>query len=180
MLHAAFVRSPHAHARIRGIDASAAAALPGVAAVYAVDDLRPFLADAVMPLEQPSGALRQSVSPSLLADGEVRYVGEPVACVVAESRYLAEDAAAAVAADYEELPVSADWRRALEDGAPPAHAGSAHNLVAAFHARLRRRRRGVCGGRARLPRGAEAAQGPRPRHGMPRRGRVHGPPATAC
>ena len=132
MLHAAFVRSPHAHARIRGIDASAAAALPGVAAVYAVDDLRPFLADAVMPLEQPSGALRQSVSPSLLADGEVRYVGEPVACVVAESRYLAEDAAAAVAADYEELPVSADWRRALEDGAPPAHAGSAHNLVAAF------------------------------------------------
>ena len=132
MLHAAFVRSAHAHARIRAVDASAAAARPDVAAVYALDDLRPFLADPVMPLEQPSGALLLSASPPVLADRVVRYVGEPVACVVADSAYAAEDAAASVAVECEELPASADFRRALDDGAPRAHAEFAHNEVAAF------------------------------------------------
>ena len=73
MLHAAFVRSPVAHARIAGIDVSAALALPGVVAVYTPDDLRPLVTGTVLPVEQPSGALKLSASPSILADGEVRH-----------------------------------------------------------------------------------------------------------
>ena len=132
MLHAAFVRSPFAHARIGRIDAAAAAAVDGVVAVYSLDDLRPHLTDCVLPVEQPSGALRLSASPSALADGEVRHVGEPVACVIATHAYIAEDAAALVEVDYDPLPVSADYRAALEPGAARAHSDFADNVVAAF------------------------------------------------
>ncbi|RPF95397.1 MAG: hypothetical protein CBC23_012345, partial [Rhodospirillaceae bacterium TMED63] len=69
MLHAAFVRSQYAHARITGIDASSALDMDGTVAVYALDDLREHLTDTVMPVEQPSGALKQSASPSVLAGG---------------------------------------------------------------------------------------------------------------
>ena len=108
MLHAAFVRRPYAHARITGVDAAAARSMDGVVAVYTLDDLRPHLTDTVMPVEQPSGALKQSASPSVLADGEVRHVGEPVAVVVAETAYGAEDAAALVEVSYDTLPGSSD------------------------------------------------------------------------
>ena len=104
--HAAFVRSQYAHARITGIDASSALDMDGTVAVYALDDLQEHLTDTVMPVEQPSGALKQSASPSVLADGEVRHVGEPVAVVIAETAYGAEDAAAMVEVSYDTLAVS--------------------------------------------------------------------------
>ena len=132
MLHAAFLRSPVAHARILHIDLAKAAALPGVAAAYTVDDLRRHLTDTVMPVEQPSAALKLSASPSVLADGEVRYVGEPVACVVADSPHAAEDAAGVIDMAYDPLPVSSDCRAAVEGGAPRAHDAFDHNVVAAF------------------------------------------------
>ena len=132
MLHAAFVRSPYAHARITGIDAAAARSMDGVVAVYTLDDLRPHLTDTVMPVEQPSGALKQSASPSVLADGEVRHVGEPVAVVVAETAYGAEDAAALVEVSYDTLPVSSDYLGALQSDAPKAHSTLNDNLVAGF------------------------------------------------
>ena len=132
MLHAAFVRAPVAHALISGTDSSAARALDGVVAVYTLDDLRPHLTDPVLPVEQPSGALKLSASPSALADGEVRYVGEPVACVIATTPYIAEDAARLVSVDYSDLPVSSDYLAALEDGSPTAHSAFGDNVVAGF------------------------------------------------
>ena len=107
MVHAAFVRSPFAHARITSIDASAALAMDGVHAVYTIDDVRhlgPLLA------QVPIGKLRP-----LLADGTVKHMGEAVAMVVADSRYLARDAADAVFVDYEPLPVAADLTLAASD-----------------------------------------------------------------
>ncbi|MEX2455177.1 MAG: molybdopterin cofactor-binding domain-containing protein, partial [Rhodospirillaceae bacterium] len=132
MLHAVFVRSPVAHARIAAVDTAAALALPGVAAVYTLEDLRGMVTGTVLPVEQPSGALRLSASPSLLADGEVRHVGEPVACVIAETPYIAEDAARLVDVAYDDLPVSADYLAALKPGSPLAHSDFADNVVAAF------------------------------------------------
>lgn len=107
MLHAAFVRSPFAHARITSIDASAALEMDGVHAVYTIDDVRhlgPLLA------QVPIGKLRP-----LLADGIVKHMGEAVAMVVADDRYLARDAADAVFVDYEPLPVASDLRGAATD-----------------------------------------------------------------
>ena len=132
MAHAAFVRSPFAHARITGIEASAAKARDDVIAVFTIDDLRGQLTDTVMPVEQPSGALKLSASPSVLADGEVRHVGEPVACVIAKTAYAAEDAAALVDASYDILPVSANYLSALEAGSAKAHTGFDNNIVAGF------------------------------------------------
>ena len=106
MLYAAFVRSPFAHAKVTKINALTALAADGVVAIYTLDDLRDFLTDTVMPVEQPSNALKLSASPSVLADGEVRYVGEPIAMVIAETPYGAEDAAALVDVSYDTLPVS--------------------------------------------------------------------------
>ncbi|MEE2995804.1 MAG: xanthine dehydrogenase family protein molybdopterin-binding subunit [Pseudomonadota bacterium] len=132
MLHAAFVRSPFAHARITGIDTSAALAADGVVAAYTLEDLRPHLTDTVMPVEQPSGALKLSANPSVLADGEVRHVGEPVAVVITETAYGAEDAAALVNVSYDTLPVSVDYLGALRSEAPKAHTALTNNIVAEF------------------------------------------------
>ena len=132
MLHAAFVRAPVAHGRITEIDRRAALALDGVVAIYTLDDLHPHLTDTIMPVEQPSGALKLSASPSVLAEDEVRYVGEPVACVIAETAYIAEDAARLVFVDYADLPVSSDYLAALQDGAPAAHSAFENNVVAGF------------------------------------------------
>ena len=94
--HAAFVRSPHPHALIRGVDKSAALALPGVHAVLTLDDLAPVLVQRRMVRHSNSGMPLDKAWAFALADGEVSYVGEPVAMVVADNRYIAEDAAALV------------------------------------------------------------------------------------
>lgn len=108
-LYAAFVRASVAHARIRGIDTSAARALPGVVAVVTAADL----ADDMARLPGTGGPIVAKLRFHALAESKVRYIGEAVAVAVAESRYLAQDAADAVMVDYEPLPVVADAEQAL-------------------------------------------------------------------
>ncbi|HZU76802.1 MAG TPA: xanthine dehydrogenase family protein molybdopterin-binding subunit, partial [Dehalococcoidia bacterium] len=105
MLHVAFVRSEHAHARIAGIEPAAALALPGVVAVVTAADI----AGQIRPI-QGEARYEGFRSPDwpILAGDVVRYQGEPLAAVVAASRYLAEDAAEAVAVDYAPLPAVTD------------------------------------------------------------------------
>ena len=118
MWHAAFVRSPHPHAAIRRIDTHAAMALPGVHAVFTLDDLAAVLANRRMLRHSNSGTPLDRYWSFALADGEVSYVGEPVAIVLADSRYVAEDAAAMAAVDYEVLASVSDARSAIEPTAP--------------------------------------------------------------
>src|SRR5207248_1208543 len=117
--YASFVRSPHAHARIRGIDASAARKVPGVVAVYTGKDLA---ASGVKSL--PVGWLLPNIKlpPHLpLAVDRARYMGDAVAVVIAESPYVARDAADLVEVDYEPLPVVTEAVRAVQPGAPKLH-----------------------------------------------------------
>jgi len=118
MLQAAFVRSPVGHARIKSIDVEAARAVPGVAAVYAIDDLMPVLSQDRVPENFPNPGDRTDVGPYVLARDEVCYVGEAVVMVVAENRYVAEDAAQLVDVDYDTLPVLCDPRDSSAPGAP--------------------------------------------------------------
>jgi carbon-monoxide dehydrogenase large subunit len=110
MLHACFVRSPFAHARINGIDTSAALALPGVRAVFTASDLNPDVKEA---WHAVAGKDIPDTPRPPLAEGTVKFVGDPLALVVAESRYIAEDAVELVDVDYEPLPVIADFTRAV-------------------------------------------------------------------
>ena len=132
MLHAAFLRSPYAHARVDRIDKSAALALPGVHAVIVYDDLPESVRRQTLPLLVPHPAIRQPSMPYALVKDEACYAGEPVACVIADSRYVAEDAVQLVAVDYGPLPAVNDCRAALEQNAPPAHAGADSNVAARF------------------------------------------------
>src|SRR5579871_1592752 len=129
-LHAAFVRSPHPHAKIRSIDASAAKTLKGVHVVLGFADLPEPLQRNALPLFVPSPAIAELHLPYALAREEAVYVGEPVAVVVADSRHIAEDAAALVAVDYEPLPSGSDCTAALTRGIPPAHLTSKSNIAA--------------------------------------------------
>lgn len=110
MLHACFVRSPFARARIHGIDASAALALPGVRAVFTAADLNHEVKEA---WHAVAGKDVPDPPRPPLADGEAKFVGDPVALVVADSRYIAEDAVELVDVDYEPLPAVADFRKAV-------------------------------------------------------------------
>jgi len=113
LLSLAFVRSPHPHARIDGIDASAALALPGVVAVLTLADL-----DGVG-FEPPSGPPGSHLrGPTPLAEDTVRFVGEPVAAVVAQSAALAEDGVALVEVEYEPLAAAGRIEEAMAPGAP--------------------------------------------------------------
>src|SRR5919204_4271363 len=127
LAHAALVRSPHAHARIRGWDVRAALTMEGVVGVVTGADVakacKPFGVGVTAPIHYyPT------------ATDKVRFVGEPVAVVVARDRYLAEDAADAVVVDYEPLPAVVDAERALEPDAPILHEAVGTNL--ANHRRL--------------------------------------------
>lgn len=128
-VYASFVRSPYAHARIRGIDTSTARAMPGVHAVYTGKDLS---TSGVNPI--PPGWLIPDMKIAAhhpLAIDAARYVGDAVAVVIADSPYLAKDAAEAVEVDYEELPAVANAVKALESGAPQLHDNAPGNLC--FH-----------------------------------------------
>jgi len=131
-LHAAILRSPEARARIRRIDTSAAASLPGVTVATATDapELR-----RPMPLFVPHPEL-QAAMYSPLADSVVRFVGEPVAVVVAASRYLAEDALELIDVDYEPLEAVVDTATALAPGAPLVHEALGTNLAAHLEYRI--------------------------------------------
>jgi carbon-monoxide dehydrogenase large subunit len=128
--HAAFVRSPHPHAAINGIDKSAALAVPGVHAVLTLDDLAAVMVSRRMVRHSNSGMPLDKAWLFALAPGEVSYVGEPVAMVIADDRYIAEDAAALVLVDYEPLPFVADVRQA-KDG-PPVRREVTSNVITTY------------------------------------------------
>lgn len=129
-LFACFVRSPHAHARIRAIDAAAALALPGVHAVLTADDLPEPMRSERIPNLMTNPAIKVMRTQHALARQEVCYVGEAVAVVVADGRHVAEDAAAMVSVDYDVLPAVADCRDAVKPGAPRAHSDIDDNIAA--------------------------------------------------
>jgi carbon-monoxide dehydrogenase large subunit len=132
LLHAAFVRSAHAHARITNVDLSAARAVPGVAAVFTGADVN----DAFKALPGAS-AIEGAKNPkrTILADGIVRFVGEAVAVVVAESVDIARDAAEIVEVEYEPLPVVISLEEAASDGAPLVHESLGTNVC--FHQEIK-------------------------------------------
>ncbi len=102
-LAAAFVRSPHAHARVLGVDVADALDVDGLVAIYTYEDLPGRIAEP-LPLLIPHPALTHGRTGYPLASDEVNYVGEPVVMVIARDRYLAEDAAERIMVDYEPLP----------------------------------------------------------------------------
>jgi carbon-monoxide dehydrogenase large subunit len=118
MLHAAVLRSPHAHARVVAVRTERALALPGVTAVITAADLGRVGNIPVRLGPRPS--LVACLQPPLARE-RARYVGEPVAVVVAVSRYVAEDALDLVEVDYEPLTVVRDWEAALAPDAPVLH-----------------------------------------------------------
>ena len=130
LLHAAFVRSPAAHALLHRIDTAGAQAVPGVRAVLTHAELRPLITGERIPLAVAAAAIRFHVDPYPLARSELTYVGEPVAIVIAESRRIAEDAAALVALELEPLPAVLDPRDGLASGAPKARLDCPDNHVA--------------------------------------------------
>jgi carbon-monoxide dehydrogenase large subunit len=130
LLHAAFFRSPYAHARLKRIDVTSARALPGVRAVFTYADLRPHLTSDRIPLALPSAAIRFAVDPYPLAHDELTYVGEPIALVVAENRAIAEDALLLIEIDADPLPAVTDPVAGLRPGAPRARLDCPDNLVA--------------------------------------------------
>jgi aerobic carbon-monoxide dehydrogenase large subunit len=130
-LHAAFLRSPHAHARILSVDASVALALAGVHAVLTWADMTTTMQSKRLPSLVPNPYSKNPLTQFCLAKGEVTYVGEPIAIVVAQSRYRAEDAAALLHVEYEPLAAVADCRTAMKGGAI-AHLGCSDNKAAGF------------------------------------------------
>ncbi len=138
MLHAAFVRSPHAHARIVGVRVGAARQLPGVAHVFAFADLERWMKPLPLFGAVPPGlgarvevAMTQAPQLALCKD-VARYVGEIVAMVLADSRALAEDAAELVEVDYEALVPVTDAVAGAEPGAAVIHAEGRDNVAVYF------------------------------------------------
>ncbi len=138
MLHAALLRSPHAHARIAAIRVKAARALPGVAAVFTFAELERWMKPLPLFGAAPPGLaaaikfdVRQAPQWPLCRD-RARHVGEVVAMVVAESRALAEDAVALIEVEWEPLPPVVDMVRAAEPGGPLIHADWGTNVAVAF------------------------------------------------
>ena len=135
-VHAAFVRSPHAHARILSIDAAAARRLPGVIGVWTAADLQGKVQLIPHPFEDPAPgfleftkANSQDVEMPVLAVDRARYQGEAVAVVVAADPYVAEDARELVAVEYQVLPALVDPEAALAPGAVQIHDQCPGNLA---------------------------------------------------
>jgi aerobic carbon-monoxide dehydrogenase large subunit len=134
--HAYFLRSPHAHAKIKGIDAKAAAAMPGVLAVLTGSELA---ADKVgnlicgWTIMSKDGSQMKMAPHPALAHGTANYVGDAVAVVVAETLAQAKDAAEKVVADYEPLPTVVDPAKAQADAAPQIHEIAARNTIYQWH-----------------------------------------------
>ncbi|MBI4638367.1 MAG: xanthine dehydrogenase family protein [Candidatus Rokubacteria bacterium] len=126
LLHAAIVRSPHAHARVERVDAAAAREMPGVVAVLTIDDL-PECEGAVPPLVA-APALR-AYRHGALAGASVRHAGEAVAVVVADDPYRAADGVEAVAVAYTVLPAAASVAAALAPNGPRVFADWPDNVV---------------------------------------------------
>lgn len=132
MTHACFVRSPHAYAKVRSIDTSAAAKMPGVVAVLTgkelVDDKIGNLICGWMIHSKDGTPMKMGAWPAMAPD-TVRFVGQAVAVVIAETRNLARDAAEVVTVTYEEMKAVADIRAAIAPGAPQLHPEAPGNVV---------------------------------------------------
>lgn len=131
MLHAVFVRSEYAHAKILGVDASEALKLPGVVSVVCGEDIKDEM------LSLPQAVLLPNLPAQYpkfwpLAVGKVKFHGEPIALVIARDKYTAVDAAELVEVDYEELPVNTDPEAALTDDALRIHDDSESNEIFAM------------------------------------------------
>src|SRR5438477_4071013 len=120
MVWMAVVRSPHAHARIAGIDLAQAREAEGVVAAFSGAELESDW-KAPLPMAWPVTENIRNPDHHPLATAKVRYVGDGVAVVLAESRALAKNAAELVEVEYEPLPVVVDVEDALADGAPLVH-----------------------------------------------------------
>jgi carbon-monoxide dehydrogenase large subunit len=134
--HAYFLRSPHAHATINGIDSSAAAAMPGVLAIYTGDDVAKDNVGGLIcgwMIHSKDGSPMKAGAHPALAQGKVRYVGDHVAVVIAESLEQARDAAEKINLDYGVLPPVADMAAAEAKGAPAIHDAAPDNVVYNWH-----------------------------------------------
>ncbi|MGD2040732.1 MAG: molybdopterin-dependent oxidoreductase, partial [Anaerolineae bacterium] len=133
MLHAAFLRSDYAHARLERLDVSAARERPGVVAVYTAEDMGDAWAPSppnVSPPPGMEGVTFHSRTPVPLVKDKVRHAGEPLAVVIAENRYIAEDAVEEIWAELEPLDAVVDIETALEPDAPLVHDDLDSNLAA--------------------------------------------------
>jgi aerobic carbon-monoxide dehydrogenase large subunit len=132
MAHVAFLRSPHAHARIERIDVSRARQREGVFAIYTADGLGSYWQPGPLLVPPPpvEGMVFNQRTQVPLAKGKVRHPGEPIAVVVAISRYVAEDALVDIEVDYEPLPAVVDLEKALAPGASLIHEDVGSNLAA--------------------------------------------------
>ncbi|HZI22905.1 MAG TPA: xanthine dehydrogenase family protein molybdopterin-binding subunit, partial [Gemmatimonadales bacterium] len=165
MVHVAFLRSQHAHARLVRVDATAARGRPGVVAVYTAADLGDYWRPGPLLVPPPpiAGLVFNACTQVPLARDKLRHVGEPIAMVVAESRYLAEDALDDITVDAEPLPAVVDLENALRDGAPRVHEHLPSNVAAhaiqrkGDYAEAKRRAHRVIKRRFRYDRGASAA-----------------------
>src|SRR6201990_3284262 len=132
MTHAHFIRSPHAHAKVKKIDSSAALKMPGVIAVLTgqelVDDKVGNLICGWAITSKDGSPMKMGAWPAM-APETVRFVGQAVAVVIAETKNQAKDAAEAVVVEYEELPAAADIRAAIKPGAPQLHPEAPGNVV---------------------------------------------------
>ena len=131
-LHACFVRSPHAHARIVAIDAGRARAMPGVAAIVTGRDLAQWATR--LRMAPPIEGL-QAVGMDPMPIDKACFQGDPVACVIATDRYLAEDAAEQVAVEYQPLPAVSSMWQALDPASPRVDETLPSNLLSHQHAR---------------------------------------------
>ena len=130
MLYLSFLRSPHAHARIRSIDASEARSMPRVLAVLTGEDIAGVLRE-IPPRVLEEWEMDELQAPGLptLAQGKVFFVGQTVAAVVAETRDLARDAVDMIAVEYEPLPAVLDPLEAASEGATPLHEEIGTNVI---------------------------------------------------
>jgi carbon-monoxide dehydrogenase large subunit len=132
MLHAAFLRSSYAHARIKSIDLSVAREREGVVAVYAAEDLGDYWKPGPLLVSPPpvKDRIFHERTQVPLAKDKVRFVGEPIAVVIAESRYLAEDALTDILIDFEPLPAVVDLEQALSPDSARVHDDLESNVAA--------------------------------------------------
>jgi carbon-monoxide dehydrogenase large subunit len=136
MLHAAFLRSEYAHARLLKVDVSKARQHKGVVAVFTAEDMGKDWQPGP-PLVSPPPTVKDVIFHSRrqvpLAKDKVRHAGEAIAVVIAESRYIAEDAVEEIEVEYEPLPVVLDLEKALEPGSPLVHEDLDSNLAARLY-----------------------------------------------
>ncbi len=135
-VYGVMIRSRHAHAKLLGVEAQAALAMPGVLGIYTAADLDEAgigMMPAASGPKNRDGSPMRSPPQTPLATDKVRYVGDPVALLVAETEEQARDAAEEVLLDIDPLPAVTDARVAITDGAPSIHAGAHDNVALDWH-----------------------------------------------